>query len=244
MQRGSLVHSWMLTRAIALISLAACSTAPTPTKTEAAPAVAAPSEAKPTEAKPIEAKPIEAKPTEATEPETNEARAEKARIAIAALVGTKPTAWKAERWMSSKPLELEAMRGSVLLVRWWTAGCPFCSTTAPTLRKLDKDFASRGLRVIGMYHHKEDTPFEPKVYEETAKKYGFTFPVAFDPEWYTLESWLHDKDGKAVSTGWTSITFLLDKRGVIRHVHPGGSYVEGEPGYDEMRAAIEKLLVE
>jgi peroxiredoxin len=164
--------------------------------------------------------------------------------AIAALVGTTPPAWKAERWMNSPPLELEKLRGSVVLVRWWTAGCPFCSTTAPSLKKFDQMYGSRGLRIVGMYHHKEATPFNPKVYEETAAKLGFTFPVAVDPDWHTLESWLRDRDGKAVSTGWTSITFVLDKRGVIRHVHPGGSYVEGEPAYDQMRTVLERLLVE
>ena len=164
--------------------------------------------------------------------------------AVAALIGMTPPAWKAERWMNSPPLELEKLRGSVVLVRWWTADCPFCSSTAPSLRKLDETYRSRGLRVIGMYHHKEKTPFDPKVYEETAKKYGFTFPVAFDPDWHTLESWLRDRDGKSVDTGFTSVTFLLDKHGVIRHVHPGGSYVEGEPAYDQMRAAIDRLLAE
>jgi peroxiredoxin len=164
--------------------------------------------------------------------------------AIAALVGTTPPEWKVERWMNSPPLELAKLRGSVVLVRWWTAGCPFCSTSAPALRTLDETYASRGLRVIGMYHHKEPTPFDPAIYEETAKKFGFTFPVAFDPEWQTFESWLRDRDGNAVSTGWTSITFVLDKRGVIRHVHPGGSYVVGEPAYDQLRAVIERLIAE
>jgi peroxiredoxin len=95
-----------------------------------------------------------------------------------------------------------------------------------------------------MYHHKEETPFDPKVYEDTAKKYEFTFPLAVDPEWRTLESWLRDASGREVSTGWTSVTFLLDKRGVIRHVHPGGSYVEGEPAHAELRAQVERLLAE
>lgn len=162
----------------------------------------------------------------------------------AALVGTTPPGWRAERWLNSEPLELAALRGKVVLVRWWTAGCPFCSTTAPALRTFAQDYGPRGLTVIGMYHHKEDTPFDPAVYEATAKRYGFTFPVAFDPEWATLESWLMDKDGKAVTTGWTSITFLLDKRGVIRHVHPGGSYAKGQPGYADMTASIERLLAE
>ncbi len=164
--------------------------------------------------------------------------------AIAALVGTTPPAWQADRWMNSEPLELAKLRGSVVLVRWWTSGCPFCATTAPSLRKLDQTYGARGLRVVGMYHHKEDTPFDPRVYEDMAKKYQFTFPIAFDAEWRTLRSWLRDADGRPVDTGWTSVTFLLDKRGVVRQVHPGGAYVEGDPAYAVMEATIERLIAE
>ncbi len=40
------------------------------------------------------------------------------------------------------------------------------------------------------------------------------------------------------------MTFLLDKQGVVRQVHPGGSYVEGDPAYANMQATIERLLAE
>jgi len=213
--------------ATALVSMLACRKASPP----AAEPAATPS--KPTAAPPAD------KPDD-----TAADRDAKSRAAVAALIGTTPPEFQAERWMSSPPLTLAKLRGSVVLVRWWTSGCPFCSTTAPSLRTFASDFGPRGLKVIGMYHHKEETPFDPKVYEETAKKYGFTFPVAFDPEWRTLESWKRDAAGKSVDTGWTSVTFVLDKRGVIRHVHPGGSYVAGEPAYDEMRSVIERLLAE
>jgi peroxiredoxin len=172
------------------------------------------------------------------------APASKERDAVAALIGTTPPEWQAERWLNSPPLSLASLRGSVVLVRWWTAGCPFCSASAPALRAFHRDYAARGLKVVGMYHHKEDTPFDPRVYEDTARKYEFAFPLAVDPDWRTLESWLHDADGHAVSTGWTSITFVLDKHGVLRHVHPGGQYLAGEPAHDELRAAIERLLAE
>ena len=181
---------------------------------------------------------------QSTAPTSTSTEAPDAKDAVASLIGTKPPEWRAERWMNSPPLDLARLRGSVVMVRWWTADCPFCATTAPTLRSFDKEFGPRGLKVIGMYHHKEDTPFDPAVYEATAKKYEFTFPVAFDPEWHTLKSWLRDKDGKEVDTGWTSVTFLLDKQGVIRQVHPGGSFVEGKPGYTDMRTAVERLLAE
>jgi peroxiredoxin len=167
-----------------------------------------------------------------------------AQAAVAALIGTSPPEWQLERWMGAQPRTLASLQGSVVMVRWWTAGCPFCSTSAPALRHFDRTYGPRGLHVIGIYHHKEDTPFDPAVYEETARKYGFTFPVAFDPAWRTLESWLRDRQGKPLSTGWTSVTFLLDRHGVIRHVHPGGQYVEGDPAYAEMQAAIERLLAE
>ena len=164
--------------------------------------------------------------------------------AAAAVIGTTPPEWRAERWMNSPPLSLASLRGSVVMVRWWTAGCPYCSTTAPALRAFDQTYRARGLRVVGLYHHKEATPFDPTVYEDTAKKYQLTFPVAVDPDWHTLESWLRDASGQKVDPGWTSVTFVLDKRGVVRHFHQGGSYVEGEPAHDELRAVIERLLAE
>jgi thiol-disulfide isomerase/thioredoxin len=177
-------------------------------------------------------------PARAASPAANSADA------VAALIGTTPPEWQVERWISSPPLSLASLRGSVVMVRWWTSGCPFCSATAPALRAFDREYGPRGLKVVGIYHHKEDTPFDPRVYEDTARKYEFTFPLAFDPDWRTLHSWLRDRDGNAVDPGWTSVTFVLDKRGVVRHVHPGGQYVDGDAAHAELRAVIDRLLAE
>jgi peroxiredoxin len=168
----------------------------------------------------------------------------KRRDAVVALVGTRPPEWQVERWLNSSPRKLADVRGKVVLVRWWTSGCPFCSTSAPALRAFHRDYAPRGLEVIGMYHHKEDTPFDPRVYQDTARKYEFTFPLAFDTDWRTLESWMRDAQGRAVDSGWTSVTFVLDKRGVVRHVHPGGQYVDGDAAHAELVAVVERLLAE
>jgi len=157
--------------------------------------------------------------------------------AATALIGTTPPEWNPELWMHSPPLRLADLRGKVVLVRWWTADCPYCSASAPALRTFHETYGPRGLVVIGMYHHKGDDPFDPKVYEKTAKEYGFTFPLAFDLEWRTLKTWM-----RGVDPGFTSVTFVLDKNGVVRHFHPGGQYVQGDPAYADLRAAIERLL--
>lgn len=170
------------------------------------------------------------------------AQAEKA--AAKALEGSTPPDWDAERWLNSPPLRLADLRGRVVLVRWWTAGCPYCKTTAPALRGLHERYNSRGLVIIGMYHHKEKEPFDPKVYEQTAKEYGFKFPLAFDPEWRNFHRWMRDPQGNPVDTGWTSVTFLLDKQGVVRYVHPGGEYVEGDRAHKQLTAVLKRLLKE
>jgi hypothetical protein len=94
--------------------------------------------------------------------------------------------------------------------------------------------------VIGFYHHKEDGPFDPAIYEATARKYGFTFPLAVDPQWTTLKAWWlngHDRD-------FTSASFLIDKAGRFRWVHPGGTLPAGGDAARGMEAAIQAALTE
>jgi peroxiredoxin len=159
----------------------------------------------------------------------------------AELLGTTPGEWDATHWLHSEPLTLASLRGKVVLVRWWTAGCPYCEATAPALRELDRAYRGRGLQVIGFYHHKGDEPLDLSVVDRTASTYGFTFPVAVDPEWRTLERWWQVR---ARARPFTSVSFVLDRRGTIRHVHPGGSYAPGTADHDAMQAAIEALLLE
>src|SRR5262249_22296769 len=98
-------------------------------------------------------------------------------------------------------------------------------------------YGPRGLVVVGMYHQKDGGPFAPDVYRDTAREYGFTFPVAVDAGWHTLESWL-----RGVETGWTSVTFILDRKGVVRYVHPGGQDVQGDRAYAAIEQVVERLL--
>lgn len=157
------------------------------------------------------------------------------------LVGVTPGEWTTEDWLNGPPLTLEDLRGRVALVRWFMSNeCPYCTATAPSLNALHADYASRGLVVVGLYHHHGDRAREPGEYEAYVRRYGFRFPVAVDVSWSTLERWWlrgHQRE-------FTSVTFLLDRQGRIRGVHPGGRYAPGDPAYASIRAAIERLLAE
>jgi peroxiredoxin len=157
------------------------------------------------------------------------------------LIGTSAMPWRAEHWINSAPLELSQLRGRVVLVRWWTApDCPFCSATAPALNTFHERYAARGLTVVGFYHHKARSPLQPADVERYAQTFKFQFPIATDPDWQTLRAWWLT-DGRHA---FTSVSFLIDRRGVIRHVHPGGQYVKGDAEYAKLESQIERLLDE
>ena len=155
-----------------------------------------------------------------------------------------------ENWLHSPPLEMRALRGRVVLVRWWTEGCPFCVATAPALRQLDREYGSRGLAVIGIFHPKPAGDWSLDRMRAACDRLAFTFPVALDADWSALRRWWPEIERR----GWTSVSFVMDKKGVIRYVHPGGEFHEAGAGapdhercgrdYQEIRQVIGRLLRE
>jgi thiol-disulfide isomerase/thioredoxin len=165
---------------------------------------------------------------------------------IASVVGRPAPEWGERPWLHSAPLDWAALRGRVVLVRFWTDGCPFCAATAPALEDLHRRYGSRGLMVIGVYHPKPPGPVAIADVERSAGALGMTFPLTVDADWSLLERyWLDHGDN-----GWTSVSFLTDREGIVRHVHPGGEYHAGggpehsacREEFAEMERRIEALL--
>jgi peroxiredoxin len=140
-----------------------------------------------------------------------------------------------------------------VLVRWWTDTCPFCASSAPALRALHDQYSASGLTVIGVFHPKagRDHPLDVARVQRAAETRQFRFPVAIDWEWRTgtlKEWWLTGPTRPA-----TSVTFLLDKSGIIRFVHPGMEYHDDDGDKEHgmcvndmasIRAAIARLIAE
>ena len=163
------------------------------------------------------------------------------------LIGTMAPGWDGAEWLDTEPLRLDALRGKVVLVRWWTDTCPYCLRSAPALNELHARYAHRGLIVVGMYHPKPmDRAITASEIREAARERGFGFPIAIDRDWSVLRRWWLDGERR----GATSVSFLIDQRGVIRHVHPGPAFhrevVEGDvrPRRDfiDLDNIIEELL--
>jgi peroxiredoxin len=164
---------------------------------------------------------------------------------LVAVIDQPAPAFQVTQWFNSPPLALEDLRGKVVFLRWFMGpSCPFCSGTAPTLRALNERYAEKGLVVIGMYHHKEETPLDPEQVASWVKHYGYKFPVAIDKDWTTLQSWWLGNARAGHDRPFTSVSFLLDKSGVVRRVHLGGKIAPEGKDIDAITADVERLLAQ
>lgn len=175
------------------------------------------------------------------------------RAAGADRVGVAAPAFNFDTWINSEPLTVAGLRGRVVLVRWWTDTCPFCASSAPALRALHEEYADEGLVVIGVFHPKagRDDPLDVARVQRAVDAREFRFPVAIDWDWrnHTLKDWWLTGPKRPA----TSVTFLLDKHGVIRFVHPGMEYHDANGSEDHdvcasdmslIRASVKRLLAE
>ncbi|TMQ72816.1 MAG: redoxin domain-containing protein [Candidatus Eisenbacteria bacterium] len=136
------------------------------------------------------------------------------------LLDTPAPGWTFTRWIGP-PLSLAGLRGKVVLLRWWTEDCHYCATTLPELEALRRRHADQGLVVIGVFHPKPPHEVSDRHILAVARKLGFAGPIAVDREWTTLDRyWLAGHPER----NWTSVSFLIDRDGVIRWVHGGGEY--------------------
>jgi peroxiredoxin len=145
----------------------------------------------------------------------------------ARLVGTPAPEWVGLSWIQGGPLRLADLRGKVVLLRFWLMDCPFCARTAPALRELSERYKEDGLVVVGLHHPKSEGAKDTGRVRKAAQALGFDFPIGVDNDWKTVRAYGVGSEFRS----YTSVSFVIDREGVIRFVHDGGEYHAG--GGDE-----------
>ena len=146
-----------------------------------------------------------------------------------ALVGREAPGVTSPAWINSHPLGVDALRGKVVLVEFWTFGCYNCRNVEPKIKEWHQRYAKQGLVVIGV--HSPEFAYEKNVdaVKEYIQDHGITYPVAVDNDFVNWR--------RFGNRYWPCI-YLVDKRGVIRHIRAG------EGGYVKTEAVIRALLNE
>jgi len=169
------------------------------------------------------------------------------------LIGNEAPPFRFDGWLKADPLTLDDLKGNVVLVRWFTDTCPFCASSTPALRQLYDEYTDKGLKMIGVFHPKGgmDDPLDIQRVERVVEAREFKFPIAIDWDWRngTLKDWWLTGPKRP----GTSVTFIIDKSGVIQFIHPGMEYHEDNGSelhtmcasdMERVRTAIERLIAE
>ncbi len=91
-------------------------------------------------------------------------------------------------WFNSSPLTLEALKGKVVLVDFWTYSCINCIRTLPYITEWDKKYRKDGLVIIGV--HAPEFEFEKNMenVKQAINRYNIKYPVAMDNN---LDTWIN-----------------------------------------------------
>ena len=131
-------------------------------------------------------------------------------------------------WLNSDPLRLSDLKGSVVLVQFWTYACINSQRTLPYVIQWHQQYASQGLKIVGV--HAPEFSFEHDVdnVRQALKERGITYPVALDND-YTM-MW------KVYRNRYWPHLYLTSREGIIRYDHIG------EGAYHQTEQMIRKLL--
>lgn len=131
------------------------------------------------------------------------------------------------QWLNSAPLTIADLKGSVVLIQFWTFACINCQRTLPYVTSWHQQYAAQGLKVIGI--HTPEFAFEREVgnIEAALAEHQIEYPVPIDNEFTT---W------RAYSNRYWPHLFLADREGIVRYDHIG------EGAYEQTEQAIRQLL--
>jgi peroxiredoxin len=124
-----------------------------------------------------------------------------------------------------RPLDLQAFRGeSLLLVDFWASWCDSCAASFAFLDALDREFRGQGLRVLGV--NLDEDPADARAF---LASHPVGFAQAADPE---------GACPRRFGVPGMPATYLIDRRGVIRHEFIGFRADHSE----RVRRRVEELL--
>jgi thiol-disulfide isomerase/thioredoxin len=132
-------------------------------------------------------------------------------------------------WLQTDISSLDELRGSVVVLQFWTYSCSNCKATIPYLQDLYRTYQADGLEIVGVHAPEFEFEKDTDSILEAARRLGVTWPIALDTNRRNFRSW---QGGPAY---WPR-TYVIDQNGQIRFDHIG------EGAYEELDQAVATLL--
>jgi peroxiredoxin/outer membrane lipoprotein-sorting protein len=108
--------------------------------------------------------------------------------------------------LEGKEVQLQSLRGQVVLLNFWASWCGPCRLEMPVIEKLHQEFRGKGLRVFGI----NDEDFE--TISEYLREYEYTFPTLIDED---------QKAARLYRVRGIPTMVVIDRQGMVSHYRVG-----------------------
>ena len=139
------------------------------------------------------------------------------------------------RWIQGDSTELSDLQGKVVAIHFYAFQCINCQRNLPFYTEWSRDYADRGLVVIGIQTPETAAERIAEKVTAAANREGIEYPLLLDLKSSNWKTWNN--------TMWPTI-YLVDRKGFLRRWWQGELNWQGGNGEQQMRATIEKLLAE
>jgi len=126
--------------------------------------------------------------------------------------------------LSGHPVTLASLRGRVVVVDFWASWCEPCATSMPVYQRLYSSLSGQGLTIVGV---SQDTRAENA--RQFATRHRVTFPVLVDSA-HAIANRYHPAH--------MPTAFVIDRRGLVRHVHQGWHASDAASLESQVRALL------
>jgi thiol-disulfide isomerase/thioredoxin len=150
-------------------------------------------------------------------------------VADLPIEGQLPSLAGATGWLNSPPLTAAGLRGSVVLVDFWTYTCINWLRTLPYIRAWADRYTDHGLTVIGVHTPEFDVEHDLDNVRRAVSTLRVNYPVATDNDYAIWD---------AFNNRYWPALYLVDAQGQIRH------HRFGEGDYEQSEATLQRLLTE
>jgi thiol-disulfide isomerase/thioredoxin len=136
--------------------------------------------------------------------------------------------------IDAKTLKLEQYDGKVIIVNIWGTWCGPCRDEIPELMKLQEEFGSKGLQVVGLSLGRDEISEPEFKVKSFAKGTKINYDIGF----------LNERTRKGLNDltpiGAVPMSYVFSKDGKIRAIFQGG----GPRTVEKLRTVVEKAIDE
>lgn len=137
-----------------------------------------------------------------------------------------------DEWIDQTPTKLSDLRGQVVLLDFWATWCGPCRETFPKLQKWHQNYKSKGLVILGVtnfFGHAEGKQLTRTQEMQYLRNFKKTFRLS-----YGFAIAASEENDLNYSVSSIPMTFLIDRRGVVRFISIGSG--------DEESAALNRMI--